>query len=135
MYRRHSAAIYIMVVKFRNTIWPPPPQLSLHRRAALSSNSNGTRSFIAERTQNPVYIVRCLWYRPLPLSHVHQIWPKTDRHIVCKPFSLLKIMLREVFFKFICFIKCPHLNKENTSQYLKRIFCHYTLLQNITACF
>jgi hypothetical protein len=24
-----------MVVKFRNTIWPPPPQLSLHRRAAL----------------------------------------------------------------------------------------------------
>jgi hypothetical protein len=49
-----------MVVKFRNTISPPPPQLSLHRRAALSSNSNGTRSFIAERTQNAVYIVRCL---------------------------------------------------------------------------
>jgi hypothetical protein len=39
-----SAAIYIMVVKFRNTICPPPPQISLHRRAALSSNSNGTRS-------------------------------------------------------------------------------------------
>jgi hypothetical protein len=35
-----------MVVKFRNTTWPPPPQLSLHRRAALSSNSNGTRSYI-----------------------------------------------------------------------------------------
>jgi hypothetical protein len=33
-----------MVVKFRNTIWPPPPQLSLHRRAALTSNSNGTWS-------------------------------------------------------------------------------------------
>jgi hypothetical protein len=33
-----------MVVKFRNTICPPPPQLSLHTRAALSSNSNGTRS-------------------------------------------------------------------------------------------
>jgi hypothetical protein len=32
------------VGKFRNTICPPPPQLSLHRRAALSSNSNGTRS-------------------------------------------------------------------------------------------
>jgi hypothetical protein len=33
-----------MVVKFRNTIWPIQPQLSLHRRAALSSNSNGTQS-------------------------------------------------------------------------------------------
>jgi hypothetical protein len=41
-----------MVVKFINTIWPPPPQLFLHRRAALSSNSNGTRSYVAERTQN-----------------------------------------------------------------------------------
>jgi hypothetical protein len=29
-----SATTYIMVVKFRNIIWPPPPQLSLHRRAA-----------------------------------------------------------------------------------------------------
>jgi hypothetical protein len=29
-----SAAIYIMVVKFRNTICPPPLQLSLSRRAA-----------------------------------------------------------------------------------------------------
>jgi hypothetical protein len=38
------AAIYIMVVKFWNTICTPPPQLSHHRRAALSSNSNGTRS-------------------------------------------------------------------------------------------
>jgi hypothetical protein len=44
-----------MVVKFRNTILLPPPQLSLHWRAALSSNSN------AERTQKVVYIVRCLW--------------------------------------------------------------------------
>jgi hypothetical protein len=58
-----SAAIYIMVVKFRNTICPPPAQLSLHRRAALSSNSNGTRSIyiIADRTQKAFYIVRCLW--------------------------------------------------------------------------
>jgi hypothetical protein len=39
-----SAAIYIMVVKFRNTIFTPTPQLSLHRRAALPSNSNGTLS-------------------------------------------------------------------------------------------
>jgi hypothetical protein len=52
MYCRHSAAIYIIVVKFKNTICPPPPQLALHRRAALSSNSNGTHSpYIAERTQ------------------------------------------------------------------------------------
>jgi hypothetical protein len=39
-----SAAIYIMVVKFINTICPPPPQLLLHRRAALSTNPNGTQS-------------------------------------------------------------------------------------------
>jgi hypothetical protein len=51
MYCRHSAAIYIMVAKFWITIRPPPPQLSLQRRAVLSSNSNGTRSvpYIAER--------------------------------------------------------------------------------------
>jgi hypothetical protein len=47
---------------------PPQPQLSLHRRAALSSDSNGTRSCIAERTQSAVYIVRCLCTRPsLPI--------------------------------------------------------------------
>jgi hypothetical protein len=52
-----SAAIYIMVVKFRNTIWPPPPQLSLHRRAAPSSNSNGTRSVYGR--QNPKSSLYC----------------------------------------------------------------------------
>jgi hypothetical protein len=46
-----------MVVKFRNTIWPPPPQLSLHRRAALSSNSNGTRSVYSR--ENPKSILYC----------------------------------------------------------------------------
>jgi hypothetical protein len=46
-----SAAIYIRVVKFRNTIFPPPLQLSLHTRAALSSNSNGTRSVYNIKTQ------------------------------------------------------------------------------------
>jgi hypothetical protein len=47
-----------MVVKFINTIFPPPPQLSLQRRAALSSNSNGTWSVytVAERTQTAVYV-------------------------------------------------------------------------------
>jgi hypothetical protein len=49
MYRRQRRHLYIMVVKFRNTIWPPPPQLSLHRRAALSSYSNGTRSVYSKR--------------------------------------------------------------------------------------
>jgi hypothetical protein len=48
-----------MMDKFRNNIWPPPPQLSLPWRAALSSNSNGTRSVycIAERTQNALWDV------------------------------------------------------------------------------
>jgi hypothetical protein len=45
MYRRQRRHLqYIMVAKFRNTVWPPPPQRSLRRRAALASNSNGTRS-------------------------------------------------------------------------------------------
>jgi hypothetical protein len=56
-----SAAIYIMVVNFRNTICPPPLQLSLHRRAALSSNSNGTRSVYSRKNPKAVYIVICLW--------------------------------------------------------------------------
>jgi hypothetical protein len=48
------------------TTCPPQPQLSLHRRAALSSYSNRTRSYIAERTQSAVYIVRCLCSVPSP---------------------------------------------------------------------
>jgi hypothetical protein len=52
-----SAAIYIMVVIFKNTICLPPPQLSLHRRAALSSNSNGTRSVY--RRKNPKSSLYC----------------------------------------------------------------------------
>jgi hypothetical protein len=39
-----SALLYIMVARHRNTIWPPPLQLSIHRRAALLTNSNGTQS-------------------------------------------------------------------------------------------
>jgi hypothetical protein len=46
-----------MVVKFRNTIWPPPPQLSLHKRAALSRNSNGTRSVYSR--ENPKRSLYC----------------------------------------------------------------------------
>jgi hypothetical protein len=52
-----SAATYIMVVKFRNTGWPPPPQLSLYRRTALSSNSNGTRSVY--NRENPKSSLYC----------------------------------------------------------------------------
>jgi hypothetical protein len=55
----NSAATYFMVVKFRNTSWPPPPQLSLHRRAALSSNSNGTRSVY--NRENPKSSLHILW--------------------------------------------------------------------------
>jgi hypothetical protein len=44
-------------VKFRNTIWPPTPQLSLHRRAALSSYSNGTRSVYSR--ENPKSSLYC----------------------------------------------------------------------------
>jgi hypothetical protein len=51
-----SAAIYIMVAKFRNTSWPPPPQLSLYR-AALSSNSNRTRSVYSR--ENPKRSLYC----------------------------------------------------------------------------
>jgi hypothetical protein len=50
---------YIMVVKFRNTICPPaPPQLSLHTRAAQSSNSNGTRSVCNRK--NPKSSLYCV---------------------------------------------------------------------------
>jgi hypothetical protein len=52
-----SAAIYIMVVKFRNTICPPPPQLSLHRRGALSNISNRTRSVYSRK--NPKSSLYC----------------------------------------------------------------------------
>jgi hypothetical protein len=78
-----SAATYIMVVKFRNTSWPPPPQLSLHRRAALSSNSNGTRSVY--NRENPksslwdVYDLDCP--PPLPLMcRLSHIWIGCQRY-------------------------------------------------------
>jgi hypothetical protein len=46
-----------MVVKFRNTICPPPPQVSFHRSAALSSNSNGRRSVYSRK--NPKSRLYC----------------------------------------------------------------------------
>jgi hypothetical protein len=64
-----SAPIYIIVAKFWNTNCPPPPQLSLHRRAALSTNSNGTRSVYSRK--NPKRSLYCemtmdgsLWMGP-----------------------------------------------------------------------
>jgi hypothetical protein len=83
-----SAAIYIMVVKFRNTICPPPHQLSLHRRAALSSNSNG----IAKRALKAVYIVKCLWLLQRG-DHVAPWEPETGVRAVPpagQPYTILK---------------------------------------------
>jgi hypothetical protein len=57
-----SAAIYIMVVIIWNTSWPPPPQLSLPRRAALTTNSNGTQS--AHKGKG--------WGRSRNYSHVYE---------------------------------------------------------------
>jgi hypothetical protein len=59
-----SAAIYIIVVKFRNTICPPPPQLSPfigELRCQDIQTEDGL--YIAERTQKAVFIVRCLWMK------------------------------------------------------------------------
>jgi hypothetical protein len=78
-----------MVVKFINTICPPQPQLSLHRRAALSSNSNGTRSYIAGRTQSAVYVVRCLW--PLPPPNIYCPEAENNKWFTYQPvIALLK---------------------------------------------
>jgi hypothetical protein len=66
-----SAAIYIMVVKFRTTIGPPPPQLSLHRRAALSSNSNGTRSVYSRK--NPKSSLYCDMSMQMPHVDVNSV--------------------------------------------------------------
>jgi hypothetical protein len=91
-----SAAIYIMVVKFRNTIWPPLPQLTLHRR----SNSNRTRSYIAESTQNAVYIVRCLWGEPESWPYSNQLsGPNQSRHQLRFLHALLQ--LTNIFFLFL----------------------------------
>jgi hypothetical protein len=46
---------------------PPPPQLSLHRRSALSGNSNGTRSvYSRENPKSSLYckmsiVLTCAW--------------------------------------------------------------------------
>jgi hypothetical protein len=77
-----SAAIYIMVVKFINTICPPPPQLSLHTRAALSSNSNETRS-VYNRKDPKLWDVYGLFsvVAKMSLSH-YRLW-KMRLHLSC----------------------------------------------------
>jgi hypothetical protein len=51
-----------MVTRNRNAIWPPPPQLALHGRAALRTNSNGTQS-AHKGSGGTVYILSsCLWF-------------------------------------------------------------------------
>jgi hypothetical protein len=47
-----STAPPFMVVTFRNTSCPPPPQLLLHKRAALSTNSKGTQSVRSRQNLN-----------------------------------------------------------------------------------
>jgi hypothetical protein len=74
-----SAAIYIMVVKFRNTIWPPPPQLSLHRRAALSSNSNGTRSVYSRKNpKNSLYCEMSVVAAVLPYMYIQSMGHRSN---------------------------------------------------------
>jgi hypothetical protein len=69
-----SAAIYIMAVKFRTTICPPPLQLSLHRRAALSSKSNETRVRIWQKElKKESIIVRCLLHEQLSIPKNHTL--------------------------------------------------------------
>jgi hypothetical protein len=63
MYCFHSSAIDIMVVKFRNVLFGPPPPCSSPFIGVLRCQAIQTEHgpYIAERTQKAVYIVRCLW--------------------------------------------------------------------------
>jgi hypothetical protein len=55
-----------MVVTFRNAICPSPPQLSLHTRAALSSNSNGTWSvYNRKNPKSSLYFEMSMFYNSL----------------------------------------------------------------------
>jgi hypothetical protein len=103
-----SAAIYIMVVKFRNTIWSPPPQLSLHRRAALSSNSNGTRSvYSRENTKSSLYceMSMCL-ISPLNQISLYLFLTKLtpSNAKICQPpdsFTIGKIIVSKMIMRVV----------------------------------
>jgi hypothetical protein len=56
-----SAAIYIMVVKFRNTISPLHRSSPFIRGLRCQAIQMEHGLYITERTQKAVYIVSCLW--------------------------------------------------------------------------
>jgi hypothetical protein len=67
---------YSMVVKFRHTTCPPPPQLSLNTRAALSSNSNGTQSvYNRKNPKSSLYCEMSMYLtQQSPVRDVHTLW-------------------------------------------------------------
>jgi hypothetical protein len=83
-----------MVVKFRNSICPPPPQLSLHRRAALSNNSNGLRSVYSRKNPKKqyTYIAKCLWES--------NVFPVNIR-VVEDSFKILNGKVKELEWEFV----------------------------------
>jgi hypothetical protein len=88
-----------MAVKFRNTICPL--QLSLHWRAALSSNSNGTRSVYSRKNpkSNLQYIVRCLRFQRRKWEvNSNIIFKKYFKKLGTKP-GVLKIKKKVVIKK------------------------------------
>jgi hypothetical protein len=133
--------IYIMVVKFRNTICPPhPPQLSLHRRAALSINSNGTRSVYGRK--NPKSSLYCEMSMVTLQANVSIVY-KSNRILVHWRYltSLLKtgISFSLIRFLFIYFISVKIfviLRKWNVNSCYITIlcFCLYMNLQSAKIC-
>jgi hypothetical protein len=82
-----SAAISIMGAIFRNTICPPPPQLLLHRRAALSTNSKGTQSVYSRRNpKSHLYFDMSVVYPSVRCAH------RDIMTTIIKPDTWLNIM-------------------------------------------
>jgi hypothetical protein len=101
-----------MVVKFRNTICPSSPQLSLHRRAALSSNSNGTRSVYSRK--NPKSSLYC------EISMVETV---KDSYSICSQTKLtpargggpggltlgqLRLLVCSILYNILGWVNCRH---------------------------
>jgi hypothetical protein len=78
--RLDSAAIYIMVVKFRNTFWPPPPQLYF---------IGGLRCQAIQMEHGPYIAERCLWFR---YEEIRDILPIRN---IGKSYVLVKIFFRK----------------------------------------
>jgi hypothetical protein len=75
-----SALLYIMVARNRNTIWPPPPQHSLRRRAALTTNSNVTQSAHKGKRRGRGGLDTILMYT-IP-THIFSLPPLTHRDLI-----------------------------------------------------